>query len=92
MKKVFLLLPFCILHLFLSAQNFPSSFTDGKYVTVNGAKLWVVLAGKGEPVVIIPGGPGGNHFSYRRFDTLAKNFTVVYFDALEEENLIPQKM
>jgi Predicted hydrolases or acyltransferases (alpha/beta hydrolase superfamily) len=81
MKKIFLFLSFCTLHLFLNAQNFPSSFTDGKYITVNGAKLWIVLVGKGEPLVIIPGGPGGNHFGYRRFDSLAKNFTLVYFDA-----------
>jgi proline iminopeptidase len=81
MKKLFTLFLTCATYLIPIAQTFPSSFTDGKYVTVNGAKLWVVLAGKGEPVVIIPGGPGANHFSYRRFDSLAKNFTVVYFDA-----------
>ena len=81
MKRLSLVLCFCCIHLLLIAQTFPNSFTDGKYITVNGAKLWVVLVGKGDPIVIIPGGPGGNHFSYRRFDSLAKNHTVVYFDA-----------
>lgn len=58
------------------------SFTDGKYVTVNGAKLWVVIVGEGDPVIIIPGGPGGAHIGYRDFDTLAKSHhQVVYFDA-----------
>jgi proline iminopeptidase len=64
-----------------SAQTFPDSQKDGKYLLVNGAKLWVVTVGKGDPLFIIPGGPGGNHLSYRRFDTLAAHNLVVYFDA-----------
>lgn len=63
------------------AQHFPDSRIDGKYILVNGAKLWVVTVGKGDPLFIIPGGPGGNHFSYRRFDSLAGTNMVVYFDA-----------
>jgi len=63
------------------AQPFPDSQKDGKYIVVNGAKLWVVLVGKGDPLFIIPGGPGGSHFSYRRFDSLAGNNMLVYFDA-----------
>lgn len=81
MKKIYLLTGFCFIHLFLTAQTFPNSFTDGKYVTVNGAKLWVVTLGKGEPLVIIPGGPGSAHPGYRRFDSLANNNTLIYFDA-----------
>src|SRR5450432_4348030 len=63
------------------AQTFPDSQTDGKYILVNGAKLWVVLVGKGDPLFIIPGGPGGAHIKYRRFDSLADNNMIVYFDA-----------
>jgi proline iminopeptidase len=63
------------------AQNFPDSYTDGKYVTVNGAKLYVVLVGKGDPLIIIPGGPGGAHPGYRAFDSLAKDNQIIYFDA-----------
>jgi hypothetical protein len=47
-----------LLSLQLRAQKLPDSFVDGKFITVNGAKLWVVVAGKGDPLVIIPGGPG----------------------------------
>jgi proline iminopeptidase len=70
--------------LFASAQEikYPDSWTEGQYYTVNGAKLWVVTVGKGEPLIIIPGGPGGAHLPYRRFDSLAKsNIQLIYFDA-----------
>ena len=63
------------------AQAFPDSRKDGRYIQVNGAKLWVVTVGKGDPLFIIPGGPGGNHFGYRRFDSLAPHNMIVYFDA-----------
>ena len=81
MKKTFTLSVICFIAFSLNAQTLPNSFTDGKYITVNGAKLYVVLAGKGEPLIIIPGGPGNSHFSYRRFDSLANNYTLIYFDA-----------
>ena len=73
-----------IAFLFISVSSqaqLPDSYTGGKFITVNGAKLWVVLAGKGDPLVIIPGGPGNNHFPYRTFDSLANNNLVIYFDA-----------
>jgi proline iminopeptidase len=63
------------------AQSFPDSRKDGRYIMVNGAKLWVVTVGMGDPIIIIPGGPGGNHLSYRRFDSLADRNMVVYYDA-----------
>ena len=62
MKRVALLAVFC-LALFSSvlAQKdtikYPDSWTDGQNYIVNGARLWVVTAGKGEPLIIIPGGP-----------------------------------
>jgi len=80
MKKIFLFV-FLFLSVKVHAQKLPDSFTDGKYVTVNGAKLWVVLAGQGDPLIIIPGGPGGSHISYRSFDSLSKDNQIVYFDA-----------
>ena len=38
------------------AQNFPDSQTDGKYYTVNKAKLWTVSFGEGDPIFFIAGG------------------------------------
>jgi proline iminopeptidase len=58
------------------------SRTDGKYVTVNGAKLWVVTVGQGDPIILIAGGPGNAHPYLRDFDPLAKaHHQLIYFDA-----------
>jgi proline iminopeptidase len=58
------------------------SRTDGKYVTVNGAKLWVVTVGSGDPIIFIAGGPGNAHPGLRSFDPLAQNHhQLIYFDA-----------
>jgi proline iminopeptidase len=84
MKRFVLLLALLNIILFVSAQDikYPDSWTDGQYYTVNGAKLWVVTVGTGEPLMIIPGGPGSAHLSYRRFDSLAKSsIQLIYFDA-----------
>jgi pimeloyl-ACP methyl ester carboxylesterase len=81
MKSITCFLLTCLLLFTANAQQLPNSLTDGKYITVNGAKLWVVLVGKGDPLVIIPGGPGNNHYAYRRFDPPAANNLLVYFDA-----------
>lgn len=63
------------------AQNFPDSKTDGKYYEINGAKLWVVSFGTGEPLFFIAGGPGNAHTYLRAFDSLSTTHTLVYFDA-----------
>lgn len=89
MKKNLLLLLFVSTCFFSTAQPttdsivFPNSLTDGEYHTINGAKLWVVTVGKGTPLIIIPGGPGGNHLGYRVFDSLSvkSNIQLIYFDA-----------
>ncbi|MGN6341435.1 MAG: alpha/beta fold hydrolase [Ginsengibacter sp.] len=81
MKKIFFSLPLLFTLSITYAQNFPDSYTDGKYIPVNGAKLYVVLVGKGDPLIIIPGGPGGAHPGYRAFDSLAKDNQIIYFDA-----------
>jgi proline iminopeptidase len=78
--KISLLLIFSFLQISIQAQKFPDSYSDGKYVTVNGTKLYVVLVGKGDPLIIIPGGPGGSHLGYRVFDSLAKDNEIIYFD------------
>lgn len=81
MKKIFSLITSLYFLGTVYAQNYPSSFTDGKYIAVNGAKLYVLLVGHGDPLIIIPGGPGGAHLGYRVFDTLAKDNEIIYYDA-----------
>ena len=83
MKKIFFLLCLLVFTNTIFAQTFPDSWTDGKYYTVNGAKLYTVTVGTGEPVIVIPGGPGGAHPGYRVFDSLTinSNIQMIYFDA-----------
>lgn len=83
MKKIFFFFIFALAGFQLYAQTFPDSFTDGTYYTVNGAKLYTVTVGTGEPVFVIPGGPGGTHFPYRSLDSLTVNshIRLIYFDA-----------
>jgi proline iminopeptidase len=52
------------------------------FATVNGEKIWYQIKGTGEPVILIPGGPGSSHGVFLPwFDDLSGNFKVVYFDA-----------
>ena len=91
MKKILVFyITFILLTLTANSQTgnnngvrFPDSWNDGEYYNINGAKLWVVSVGTGEPLIVIPGGPGGNHLSYRVFDSLTVhgNIRVIYFDA-----------
>src|SRR5580765_5480111 len=81
MRTALLVLVFIFTVSNISAQSFPDSWKDGKYLTVNGAKLWVITVGQGDPLVIIPGGPGSAHIAYRVFDSLASTSMVVYYDA-----------
>ncbi len=83
MKKLFFLFVLVISTQAILAQNYPDSWTDGKYYTVNGAKLYTVTVGQGDPLIIIPGGPGGTHLGYRSFDSLTEksNIQLIYFDS-----------
>src|SRR6218665_2673695 len=83
MKKTILFALLIIIGQCTFAQVKPvDSFTDGKYVNVNGAKLWVVTVGQGDPIIFIAGGPGGAHPGLRSFDKLADaKHQLIYFDA-----------
>jgi proline iminopeptidase len=53
----------------------------GDTVTVDGAKLWYISEGKGEPLVIISGGPGAAHYLYPWMSALADSYRVIYLDS-----------
>jgi proline iminopeptidase len=80
MRKLFFIFTFSLFITTSFSQAFPESQTDGKYYTVNGYKLWTVSFGKGDPLFFIAGGPGGSHYGLRDFDSLSKDYTLVYFD------------
>ena len=81
MKRKFYLFIFLFFGAVAVAQQNPDSWTDGKYYEVNGAKLWTVSFGHGDPLFFIAGGPGGSHIGLRSFDTLSSEYTLVYYDA-----------
>ena len=59
-----------------------STTSTGSYAEVNGVKIWYVIKGSGDPIVLIPGGPGNSHIYFTPwFDELAKSHKVIYFDA-----------
>ena len=48
---------------------------------LNGTDLFLSIQGKGEPVVVIHGGPGLNHHYFKpHLNALEKKFKVVYYD------------
>jgi proline iminopeptidase len=55
----------------------------GQVVSVNGARLWYRTEGEGEPLLLVPGGPGIPHEVFvPMFSSLADTVTLVYFDPL----------
>lgn len=63
-------------------QSIQFSHPDGRYVVVNGHKLWVEEHGSGDPVLMLAGlGPAGSHVIFHpHFDDLAKTNRVIYVD------------
>jgi len=54
----------------------------GNYALINGAKIWYETEGEGEPLLIIPGGPGNSHtYFHPWFSELVKNYKLIYLDA-----------
>jgi len=83
MKKLLVALSLLVLSSSLIAQtvqNPPFVHPSGKYVTVNGAKLWVETEGTGDPLFLISGGPGGAHAGLHSFDPLQDSSTLVFID------------
>jgi len=54
----------------------------GDFVTVNSIKLWYETEGKGEPLLLIAGGPGLSHsYFHPFFSALADSYQLIYLDA-----------
>jgi proline iminopeptidase len=80
MSRVFLLIIIAALEFQNGYAPLTFQHPPGKYVTVNGAKLWIETEGNGDPLFLISGGPGGSHAGMHSFDSLSKNFTLVFVD------------
>jgi proline iminopeptidase len=67
---------------FAQSPATPNTHSDGRFVLVNGAKIWYEIEGKGEPLLLIPGGPGASHgYFHPYFSALADLYRIIYFDA-----------
>ncbi len=81
-KKIILMLIFLSAGAQISAQNSGIKHPEGNYVLINGSKIWYETEGTGEPVLLIPGGPGNSHtYFHPWFSDLAENYKVIYIDA-----------
>lgn len=61
---------------FLWAQDQGDTFAE-----VNGAKHWYEIQGSGDPLILLPGGPGLSHTYFTpHFSRLSDNYSVVYWD------------
>ena len=69
---------FCFTN-YAKAQT-PFQHPAGQYITIKGSKLWVEIDGKGDPLFLISGGPGGSHVGMHSFDGLKDSSTLVYID------------
>ena len=59
----------------------PIKHPPGAYANVNGIKLWYETEGQGEPLVLVPGGPGDPHTIFHLFfSQLADRQRIIYFD------------
>lgn len=80
---VILIILIAQINLFAQSHN----TTGGSYANVNGVKIWYETKGEGDPVVLIPGGPGNSHIYFTPwFDELAKSHKVIYYDAFGRGN------
>ncbi|MBN1465980.1 alpha/beta fold hydrolase [candidate division KSB1 bacterium] len=70
--------------LFFSILSFSlaHAFQSSGYAIVNGARLWYEIAGAGEPLVLVAGGPGFSHVYFKPHFSQLWNFTVIYYDGI----------
>ena len=53
----------------------------GRLISVNGTSLWIETEGRGEPLVVLPGGPAASHaVMHPTFSSLANKHTIIYYD------------
>lgn len=69
------------LFLLLSLPSIAQLKTGEGKRKINGTNLFLTVRGKGEPLLVIHGGPGLNHrYFIPHLAGLEKNFTLIYYD------------
>ncbi len=87
MKRIFLL-AFAFISLNIAAQKLHES---GKYVDVNGVKLYYEIYGEGEPLLMIHGNGGSFSCFENQLDDFSKHFKVILVDCRGRGNSGYQK-
>jgi proline iminopeptidase len=60
----------------------PLIHPPGDSVIINGKAIWYESEGKGEPLILIAGGPGSSHaYFHPFFSSLSDSFRIIYYDA-----------
>ena len=69
--------------LLTATSLFSQEVVEKNYVLVNGSRLWYDIEGRGEPIVLIAGGPGFSHVYFKpHFSKLTRRFQLIYYDAI----------
>jgi proline iminopeptidase len=76
--KTLLLLIICSSFFFVINAQY--QHPQGRFIEVNGIKLWIEMEGKGEPLFLIAGGPGYSHLYLHSFDALKDSSLLVFVD------------
>ena len=60
----------------------PAAFhPPGSFAVLGGHRIWYEAEGRGEAVVLIPGGPGSSHdYFHPFFSNLSKQYRIIYYD------------
>lgn len=76
------LILYILLFLFISCTDRPTQEQmESGLKEINGTKLYYKTIGKGEPILIIHGGPGLNHnYLLPHLSTLAGNYQLLFYD------------
>lgn len=82
MRKL-LLIVFVIPFLYACQQKSIDQPHEG-YISVKGGKIWYRIfgEGKGTPIMMLHGGPGGTSRSFYQFEEIGKDRPIVIFDQL----------
>lgn len=60
----------------------PLVHSEGRYLSIDGVRMWCETEGTGNPLLLIAGGPGASHTYMHGLAPLAKHHRLIYFDAL----------